>query len=188
MAIASEPSQFPLEALATEVAALLLTLGDTTPHAFGERYIAANVAAPRYVWIPSATVTRKEIATRTRDDFRPIVSSIERVEVHCWGKSFKQAWALRCNALVAMKRLAQADLVLESGDWIRPGTGWNQSGEVYVLVCSLVVPTIDVVVDPSAAVIEIPATDGVVPTGYETGVYVSQVPNVDGENMLIEVT
>lgn len=188
MAIVAEPLRFPVEELASEVEALLVAEGDSTPHAFGEKHLAANNAPPRYVWVPAGTVTRKEVATRTRDDYRPVVSSIERVEVHCWGRSFAQAWALRCNALVAMKRLGQADVLLESGDWFRPSTGWNQAGEVYVLICSLVVPTIDVIVDPAAAVLEIPATPGVVPTEYETATYMREaaIPVVDGELMVLE--
>lgn len=187
MAIVAEALKFPLEELAAQAQALLVAAGDTTPHFFGEKHLAANYAPPRYVWVPSGTVTRKEIATRTRDDFRPLVSSIERIEVHCWGGSFRQAWNLRCNALVAMKRLGQADLVLESGDWLRPAQGWNQAGEVYVLICSLIVPTIDVFVDPSSLTPEIPATPGVVPTGYENGVYVSQDPAILGEQIIEEI-
>lgn len=193
MGTAAESLRFPIEELAQESEALLNAGGDMTPHFFGEKYLAANGSAPRYVWIPSGTVTRKEIATRTRDDFRPLVSSIERVEVHCWGQTYSQAWAMRCNALVAMKRLAQADLLLENGDWVRPSQGWNQAGEVYVLTCSLIVPTIDIVIpivvgtaEQPAPLPEIPATSGIVPIAYETGVFVTGDPDVDGEEVIEE--
>jgi hypothetical protein len=143
MSLDATPAEFPLEALARETEALLVANGVAVPHGFGEKHLAANVSAPRYAWIPGRTVVRKETATRTAVDFKTIYNTVEQLEIHCWGRTFAQAWAMRCNALVAMRRLAQADLAIESGDWIRPGQGWNQSGQVYVLVVSLLVPTID---------------------------------------------
>ena len=64
MAIVAEALKFPLEELAAQAQALLVAAGDTVPHYFGEKHLAANHAPPRYVWVTSGTVTRKEIATQ----------------------------------------------------------------------------------------------------------------------------
>lgn len=187
MSISGEALQFPLEALYEATVELLDDAGIATPHTFGERHLAANAAPPRYVWVPSVTLTRREVATRnTSIDHRPIASTVERCELHCWGQTFAQAWALRCNAWVAIRRLGMADVTIENGQWIRPGTGWNQAGEVYVLAFSLVVPTLDVLVDPGASPLWVPGTDGIVPVDVLGSTELRPEADVPGEIIITE--
>jgi hypothetical protein len=135
--------EFYLEALQTEVEATLVAEGITVPHAFGLRELKALTSPPRYVWVPSRSAERKQGPHRAVTEYRTLFANAEHAVVHCWGRTYAEAWALRQNLVVAMHRAARADLSIESAQWTRASEAFNQSGEVYTIEFSVLVPVPD---------------------------------------------
>lgn len=148
---------FYLDATVDEVTSILAAAGITTPHSVGARHLKANSSPPRYVWVPHRTAERKQPAARAVDEHRSILSNAEYFVVHCWGRNYAEAWALRQNVAKALHDCARADLRLESGQWTRPGESWNQHGEVYTMELSIVVPVFDTFVTIQESADEAPA-------------------------------
>lgn len=145
--------EFPIEALMVAVVAALsadaASVGaDAVDHYLGERETAALLAPPRYVWIPTRTREQNQTKSRTVNDPRSLFSTQEYVQVHCWGETFAQAFAMRNNLLRAVQHQIPMGVRIENADWMRPGTAWNQSGELYVVEFSFGVPVFDAYTDP----------------------------------------
>lgn len=148
--------QYPLQALQVEVIALLAADAeavDSAPveHHFGEKFKAGSHAPPRYVWIPTRTREQRATTQRAVDEPRALYSTAEYIEIHCWGSTFAQAFALRNNVLRALKQAA-AQIRIENAEWVRPSAAWNQAGELYVLEISTSVATFDQYTDPHTGV------------------------------------
>lgn len=172
--------QFPLEALKNEVVAVMTAAGIEVPHLFGGANESALGSAPRYVWVPGRSSDRNETPTRSTQQYRTLYATREHCEIHCWGRSFDQTWALRQNVIKALHDVASVDVQLEAASrWERPGEAWNQSGELYILEISLDVPVIDAWVD----VVTLPdvAPDTVVAGGVELDEYQSPDLATDGD-------
>lgn len=176
---------FPLEALKDDAVTILTAAGDTTPHTFGERGIAALGSAPRYVWVPTRTRDKNTTPTAKTEELRSIGQVREHVEVHCWGTSFRQAFALRNNLLVAVHRSVAVSAQIEGGQWIDPAQAWNQSGEVYVLELSLESPIADAFVDLTT--LEQPEQSTELLTAADVDAYQSPDGDTDGE-LIVTVT
>lgn len=164
--------QFPIEALKDEVASVMSSAGVSVPHLFGGASESALGSAPRYVWIPGRSSDRNDTPTRATQEYRTIYATREHCEIHCWGRTYAQTWALRQNIIKALHDVAGVDVQLEAASrWERPGEAWNQSGELYILEVSLDVPVIDAWVDVQTLPDVAPDTveaDGVVLDEYKS--------------------
>lgn len=139
---------FPIEALKDEVASVMSAAGIDVPHLFGESAVNVHGAAPRYVWVPTRSADKNETPTRSVQEYRTLFVTREHCEIHCWGATYAQAWALRQNVIKALHDAAGVDVQLEGASrWEGPGESWNQSGELYVLEVSLECPVVDAWVD-----------------------------------------
>lgn len=143
--------EFYLEALQADVETTLTAEGITTPHAFGLREIKALAAPPRYVWVPSRSAERKQAPHRSVDEHRALFCTAEHAHVHCWGRTYAEAWALRQNLVAAIHHGTKADCQIEGGQWTRASEAFNQDGEVYTLEFSVLVPIPDLYVAIAAA-------------------------------------
>lgn len=176
---------YPIEALKDDAEAILTAAGDTTPHSFGKRGVPAHGVAPRYVWVPTRTRERDNSPTTATAELRSLAHLREHCEIHCWGTTFRQAWALRNNLLKAMHDSAAVNVRPENGQWIDPAQAWNQSGEVYVLEISLLSPVPDAFVDLTT--LEQPEQSTELLTAADVDAYQSPDGDTDGE-LIVTVT
>ena len=178
--------EFYLEALQADVEAALVAEGITVPHAFGLRELKTLTAPPRYVWVPSRSAERKQGPHRSVTEYRTLFANAEHAIVHCWGRTYAEAWALRQNIVVAMHRSTRADLSIESAQWTRASEAFNQHGEVYTLEFSVLVPVPDHYVaiaapGPDAGLPEYEPQSTVVIGDNAADVYSSPDTDTDGE-------
>lgn len=178
--------EFYLEALQTEVVDILEDAGITVPHAFGLRELKVLTSPPRYVWVPSRSAERKQAPHRAVDEHRALFANAEHAIVHCWGRSYAEAWALRQNLVVAMHRSTRADLSIESAQWTRASEAFNQAGEVYTIEFSVLVPVPDHYVTiaapgPDAAAPEYEPQSTVMIDDNGADLYSSPDEDTDGE-------
>jgi hypothetical protein len=176
---------YPVEALKDDVVSILTAYGDTTEHSLGTRELAALKAPPRYVWIPTRARDRNDPTTSKTEEVRSLGILRESFEVHCWGSSFRVAWALRQNLLKAIHDSVAASVQADAGRWIDPANAWNQRGEVYVLELSLMSPIQDAIVDLST--LEQPEQATELLTSSETEAYHSPDLNTDGELIVTDI-
>jgi hypothetical protein len=128
---------FQAAQVAVETAMLLVT-GVGCEHDFGEAARAYNGAPPRYVWVPGRTTGMQEQpATRDEQEIRALAVGDEYCEIDCWGKTYAQASAMRNNLLKAIHDITAADMKLQAIEWVRPGTGLNQAGQVCRVTVSI---------------------------------------------------
>lgn len=170
---------YPIEALKDDVVTILTAAGDTTEHSFGARQLAALKAPPRYVWIPTRSRDRGDPVTSKTEELRSLGNIRESFEIHCWGTTFAQAWALRQNVLKAIHDSVAADVQPDAGQWIDPSKAWNQRGEVYVIELSLMAPIQDAFVDLST--LEQPEQATELLTSSVSEAYHSPDTDTDGE-------
>lgn len=134
----------PVAAVRAEVQAALVAAGDVTPHFEGAEAISANNAPPRYVWVETTQSGEQKAALR---GYNPpsVAATKEHVEIHCWGETRDQAYELRNNVLVALKRACGADVQLERGEWMHFDRSGNSAWRGLVLVqeVSIAIPVAD---------------------------------------------
>src|SRR5574338_35249 len=121
--------EHPIEALMNAVAADMDAEGLVVEHVLGERGLAALGAPPRYVWIPTDIRDRSDSPTREVDEYRTLFVQNVLVEVHCWGATYAQAWALLTTLCKACNDAERADLEIEQARHIGASKAWNQHGE-----------------------------------------------------------
>lgn len=138
--------EHPIEALMNEVSAAMVAEGMTVEHILGAK-LEQHGAPPRYVWIPTDIRDRSDSPTREVDEYRTLFVQNALVEVHCWGSSYAQAWALLTNLCKACNDAVKADLEIEQARHINPSKSQNQNGEVIAITLSVKVPLIDAYVD-----------------------------------------
>ena len=178
--------EFYLEALQTEVEAVLTANGIDVPHAFGLRELKTLTAPPRYVWVPGRSAERKQGPHRAVDEHRALFANAEHAIVHCWGRTYAEAWALRQNLVKAIHDSTKADCQIESAQWTRASEAFNQHGEVYTLEFSVLVPVPDHYVTiaapgPSAAAPEYEPQSTVVIDDNGADLYSAPDTDTDGE-------
>lgn len=178
--------EHPIEALKTAVASAMSDEGLTVTHVMGERGLEAHGAPPRYVWIPTDLRDRGESPTREVNEYRSLFVINALVEVHCWGTSYAQAWAMLTNLCKACNDQERADLDIENARHLRPGKAWNQLGEVIVVTLSAKVPLIDTYVDLDALPDVEPTT--VLPTSISGVIEHAEDIDEDGEIALTVTT
>lgn len=178
--------EFPIQALATYCETFLATKAteedpDETPagHEFGKRGLAAHGKAPRYVWIPTRSRETKAGTGRQVTEVQTLASHHHHFEIHCWGQTYAQTWAMVNNIYLALDDAAKVDCRHENGRWAHPSEAWNQSGELYILEMSLRSPMLAQYVNLST--LADPASDQVLPTTYTGQTQSTDDLEVDGE-------
>lgn len=122
----------PLVLLKTEVSALMVAAGNTTPHFEGEELLRAHGAPPRCVWV--STVDKPSDVYKGGVNPPAIFAFDEQVEVHCWGQTRDAAYELRNEVLRAVRAAAAASVSVLPSGWLRPNRDtWAEEGHVYVL-------------------------------------------------------
>ncbi len=171
---------FPIEELHTLVAARLATKSDPTVMLLGHKHLTANGIPPRVVWVPSRDRETKQTVHRSESEFRTLATERLHFELHCWGTSWAQAWALRHNQRWAIYQEIQAEGRFENGRWAHPSEAWNQKGELYILEMSFPASVFDAWVDVSA--LTEPETDTFFAARVTTDIYdVADTAEADGE-------
>ena len=174
--------EHPIEALMTEVASAMSDQGLIVEHVLGERGLEAHGAPPRYVWIPTDIRDRSDSPTREVDECRTLFVQNALVEVHCWGTTFAQAWALLTNLCKACNDAVRADLEIEQARHIRPAKAWNQDGEIIAITLSVKVPMIDAYVD--ILTLADPSAETVLPTEITGDIQYATDVDTDGESLV----
>jgi hypothetical protein len=178
--------QHAIEAAQLEVQSILNANSVGCPHVFGERGRAENGAPPRYVWTATHLRDRHEAPTGQVDQPRSLFVARELCFIDCWGKSFAQASAMRNNLIKAMQEAEAADLAIEGGEWIRPGTGQNQLGELFRFEVSIRVPFFDGWIDIET--LEEPAESTAVVARWDADIYRSPDIDTDGTESVFVTT
>ncbi|MGL4442650.1 MAG: hypothetical protein ACRCU1_03425 [Alsobacter sp.] len=176
--------QDPIEALMLETEASLAVDADdvggrVASHAFGLKHTKEHGAPPKYVWVPTRAREDKTPVSRTVTEVPQIASFHRHFEVHCWGASHAQKWAMVQNAWRAISHLCGADIRFENGRELHPSEAWNQAGEVFILEMSLKVPIIDAYVGLTD--LDDPESEAVQPIAGEAVTSLTDDLEVDGE-------
>ena len=125
--------------------------GDTTPHYVGAKWLAADHAAPRYVWVPTRDAPNK--GAPRRGEVETFLGFDEGISVHCWGTrsdsdqsddwDFRAAYQLRNNLAGAIRAVLLSSWKPEASGWLDPTRdGWVKRGQVYVFNFSMGVPIV----------------------------------------------
>lgn len=181
----------PIRAVKDACEAFLLAEGTTSggtiaTHGYGLRALKEHTKPPRYVWVPSRGREQKEALARGAEEARQLFAFRQHFEVHCWGATDHQTWALVNNVLMALDDATKADLRLENMRWAHPSEAWNQLGELYILECSLLVPTVEFYVNLET--LADPSGDYVEPEAYTGALMSTDDLDVDGEIALTVLT
>ena len=139
-------------------------------------------APPRYVWIPTDIRDRDDSPTREVDEYRSLFVLPALVEVHCWGSSYAQAWALLTNLCKACNDAVKADLQIEQARHINPSKSQNQNGEVIAITLSVKVPIIDAYVNLTTLADPEPTT--VLPIDITGDLQITDDLEDDGESLV----
>lgn len=174
----------PIRALATECEALLAADADdvggvVAAHAFGMRETKAATAPPRYVWIPTRAPAQKSAVAQAVDDVKQIASFRQHFEIHCWGSTYAQAWAMVNNVVRAVDQAVAVDAQFQNARWAHPSEAWNQKGELYILELSLMVPIVDAYIQLTN--LADPQSENILPEAGTAVAYLTSDLTVDGE-------
>ncbi len=178
-----------IEALKARVEEILASKGIVTaPHALGEKARSTHGEPPAYVWVPDELrggeeapfTPGQEQDDEEEGDFevRGLADLREGLQIFCWGKTRRQVSAMRQNLIAAIHEAALADFRIEGGANLRPGTAFNQLGELFRLDVSVRFTVLDGYVDLDG--LEEPEADGIVPTDIEGRVGLAE--SVDDED------
>jgi hypothetical protein len=174
----------PIEALMNECATVLAADaadigGRVAEHAFGLKRTKEHGAPPKYVWVPTRAREDKTPVSRTVTEVPQVASFHRHFEVHCWGATHAQKWAMVSNVYRRIVTICGADARFENGRDEHPSQAWNQAGEVFVLEMSLLVPIIDAYVGLTG--LADPESENVMPTSIVGQTYLSPDTETDGE-------
>lgn len=133
----------------------------------GIEWIAANHAPPRYVWFPVSVLPGKPEKGDISNQERALISGMEVVEIHSWGATEGEAWAMRRNLLRACQFAAPTAWQYQGDRVVLNGEQNGLHGVVYITTLTFSIPVTDdaeVVVVPVA----IHITSKLVKNGVET--------------------
>ena len=153
--------------------------GPVAPHVMGLKRGFEHGAPPRYVWVPSRGREDKTPVSRAVEEVPQIASFHQHFEIHCWGSSYAQTWAMVNNAYRAVSHALCADCRFENARWAHPSEAQNQKGELYVIELSVLVPIIDAYVDLTD--LADPEAENVMPTSIEGSSSLTDDLSIDGE-------
>lgn len=164
----------PIDAIAAEVAATLLSAGVTVSSFVGLRFLSEHNAPPRYVWVPTNDVPQPA----TKRDPDNAYEWTETIGIHCWGRTADETYRMRNNMQIALKRSCRAALEFGPSGWlIDTDDNAKHSGAVYLLNVAIRVPVPNRIIpdDASSAIepdVEILGTEqtavAVFPSGEES--------------------
>lgn len=174
----------PIRALMNECeAALALDAADVggrvAEHVYGKKGLAGHGTAPRYVWLPTRAREEKTGVTQAVTDVPQVASFHQHFEIHCWGANDAQMWAMVNNVIRAVDKALAADCRFENGRDAHPSEAWNQSGELYIVELSVLVPIVDAYIGLTD--LEDPESENVLPTAGTAVAYLTDDLEVDGE-------
>ena len=119
----------------------------------GVDWVWANHTPPRYVWYPKIINPAPPHKGDLANQERALVSGLEVVEVHCWGKDRGQAWALRRNLFRAIQNSVATPGYADQGTQIvENGGGLGLMGVVMIVTLGFFIPVTD---DPDEIVVPI---------------------------------
>ncbi len=153
--------------------------GRVATHAFGAKRLSEHGTYPRYVWFPTRGREDKTPVSRTVTEVPQVASFHRHFEVHCWGATHAQKWAMVNNVYRAIFAACGADGRFENGRDAHPSESQNQAGELFILEMSLKVPIIDAYVGLTD--LDDPESENVLPTAGTAVAYLTDDLEVDGE-------
>lgn len=163
--MAAVASVYPLETTLAAILARLVSRGEavaqenattsdleTPMWCKGVDWVQAIHAPPRYVWFPTGITPAPPHKGDISNQERALITGLEAVEVHCWGKDAGQAWALRRNLFRALQNQAPTAWQYQGDEILLNGGGLGTMGVVNVVRLAFYIPVTD---DPDTIVVPV---------------------------------